>query len=197
MDAVTLRTARLELSLPTADDVDTIYRECQDADVQRYTSVPSPYTRNDAEEWVARVPEKWASEEELVWAIRSDGRLIGSIGLHDVSQGSAEIGYWLASSRRRSGVTTEAARAVVDFALGSATPEQTGPQRLTPPLERLEWRAAAGNIASARVAQTLGFRFEGTLRGGFVNSLGRVDCWIAGMLRGDDRSPQPWSVLPG
>lgn len=196
MDAITLRTARLELSLPTVDDVDTIYRECQDADVQRYTSVPSPYTLGDAEEWVGRVAEKWASEEELVWAIRSEGRLIGTIGLHDLSRGGAEIGYWLASSRRRSGVTTEAARAVVEFALGSVATEESAP-RLASPLERLEWRAAAGNVASARVAQTLGFRFEGTLRGGFANSLGRVDCWIAGMLRGDDRSSQHWSVLPG
>ena len=63
-------------------------------------------------------------------------------------------------------------------------------------LARIEWRAVVGNIASARAARTLGFRFEGTLRQALRNGSGdRDDGWIAGLLATDDRTPQPWPVL--
>ena len=55
-----------------------------------------------------------------------------------------------------------------------------------------------GNIGSASVARSLGFRFEGALRLGAVAKDGsRVDEWVAGLLRTDDRTPVAWSVLAG
>ena len=56
MEPVTLRTARLELSIPVDTDVDAIYDACQDPDIQRYTTVPSPYGRQDAVGFVRRSP---------------------------------------------------------------------------------------------------------------------------------------------
>ena len=70
-----------------------------------------------------------------------------------------------------------------------------GLQRAGAALQRIEWRAVVGNVASARVARSLGFRYEGVLRSALSNSRGRDDGWIAGLLPGDDRMPQPWPVL--
>ena len=47
---MTLRTARLELSVPTADDVDAITAAAQDPEVPRWTTLPAPYERHHAEE---------------------------------------------------------------------------------------------------------------------------------------------------
>ena len=74
---------------------------------------------------------------------------------------------------RGRGLLTEAARAVIDwgFAVDGGA------------LERIEWYSVAGNIASARAARALGFRYEGLLRRGIVGNRGREDGWLAGTPR--------------
>ena len=54
-------------------------------------------------------------------------------------------------------------------------------------VERLELRAATGNLASQRVAEKAGFTREGVLRNaGYVND-GRVDMVVYSLVRGDLR----------
>lgn len=186
MEPVILRTERLELSRPTEGDVDAITVAAQDPEVPRWTTLPSPYLREHAEDFVQRAATWWAEGTELTWGVRRDGRWIGMIGLHRVvPSGSAEIGYWMAAPARGKGLLTEAATAVIDFAFA-----QEGAA-----LARLEWRAVVGNIASARAARSQGFRYEGLLRQGLADVRGRHDGWIAGLLATDDRTPQPWPIL--
>jgi RimJ/RimL family protein N-acetyltransferase len=174
------------LSVPTEDDVDAIFAACQDADIQRYTTVPSPYERLHAEGFIPFAQDRWTTGVEATWAIREGDTLAGMIGLHGITVGGAgELGYWMAAPSRGRGLLTEAARAVVDWGF---SPEG-------PALQRIEWRAVVGNTASARVARALGFRYEGLLRGALSNSFGRDDAWVAGLLHTDERMPQPWSVL--
>jgi RimJ/RimL family protein N-acetyltransferase len=187
VEPVRLRSARLELSLPGRDDIDAIFLACQDADIQRYTTVPSPYLRVHAEQFASSAAGRWTDGVNLDWAIRYEGALAGMIGLYRVGGGSAELGYWLVRSHRGRGLLTEAAGAVIEW--GFADDGLAA--------ERIEWRAVVGNVASARVARALGFRYEGTLRGALANTLGRDDGWVAGMLRTDDRAPAPWPVLAG
>jgi RimJ/RimL family protein N-acetyltransferase len=185
VEPVVLRTARLELSRPLESDVDAIFEACQDPDTQRYTTVPSPYERRHAEEFVPRVAAQWESGEHLTWAAREADTLAGMIGLYRVSAGAAELGYWMSPWSRGRGLLTEAARAVIDWGFA--------PDGLD--LARIEWRAVVGNVGSARAARTLGFRYEGLLRQGLGGPGARDDGWIAGLLRDDDRMPQPWAVL--
>jgi len=186
MEAVTLRTERLVLSVPTLDDVDAIFAACQDELIQRYTTVPVPYERQHAEGFVEKAARWWDAGTETTWAIRAGAALAGMVGLHRLGKGDGEIGYWMAPPFRGGGLLTEAARAVIDWGLR--------PDTLA--LQRIEWRAVAGNTASARAARALGFRYEGTLRAALVGGTGtRSDAWIAGLLPGDDRSRQPWPVL--
>lgn len=186
MEPVVVRTARLELSVPTTDDVDAIYAACQDPDTQRYTTVPSPYERRNAEEFVPRVAADWASGAHVTWAMRDGDVLAGMIGLYRLTgTGDGELGYWVSPWSRGRGLLTEAARAVVDWGF---SPEGAG-------LERIEWNAVVGNTASARAARTLGFRYEGLRRQALRGSTGRDDGWTASLLASDDRVPQQWTVL--
>ncbi|QAY58836.1 N-acetyltransferase [Microbacterium protaetiae] len=184
MEPVTLRTARLELSLPRPGDAEAITAAAADPEVPRWTTLPSPYSLDDAVDFIARAARWTAEGSQLNWAIRHDGAWVGMIGLaHLQSGGAAEIGYWMAASARGQGLLTEAARAVVDY----------GFEELT--LARIEWRAVVGNIPSARAARRLGFRYEGMLRQALSDSRGRHDGWIAGLLRDDDRTVTEWPVL--
>lgn len=187
MEPVTLRTARLELRMPTAADAEAITDACQDPEIPRWTVVPSPYSGEDARQFIGLVATQWADGEACTWAIRRDGELIGMIGLHDITGnaagGQAEIGYWIARDARGEGYVTEAAGAVIDWGFAELG------------LARIEWRAVVDNIGSARTARALGFRFEGTLRQGHSSPRGRADAWVAGLLRTDDRFPVQWPVF--
>lgn len=109
------------------------------------------------------------------------------IGLARLGGGAPEIGYWMAREARGQGIVGEAAGAVVDWAFAAERPA----------IARIEWRAVVGNVASARTARRLGFRYEGLLRQAASNSFGRADLWVAGLLRDDERSPQPWPLPLG
>lgn len=187
MEKVTLETASLTLSAPTTDDVDAITAACQDPEIVRWTTVPSPYSRQNGEDFVRLVSEWWDDGSQAVWAMRAGSELVGMIGLHHIVGhpvgGHAELGYWVTASARGRGYVGEASRAVVDWGF-----DELG-------LARLHWQAVVGNIPSARTARALGFRYEGLQRQALTSSRGRDDGWIAGLLRSDDRTPVEWSIL--
>lgn len=182
-----LSTERLTLSCPTPDDIPEIVAACSDAEIHRWTPLPYPYTAEHAAWFVAEVERISGDESGYDWAMRQDGELVGMIGLRRTSPGSAEIGYWLAPQARGTGLTAEAATAVIDYGFE--------PVGIGMALERIEWKAAVGNLASAHVAQSLGFRYEGRHRSAIVVGSGRHDAWTAGRLYTDKPAPRRWSVL--
>lgn len=187
MEPVTLRTDRLVLRAPTDSDVDAITAACQDPEIPLWTTVPSPYTRADGEDFVRLVAEWWTDRSQTVWGIFHDDVLVGVVGLHHIAPhstgGSTELGYWATAHARGKGFTVEAARAVIDWGFAELG------------LARIRWQAVAGNIPSARTARALGFRYEGLQRQALTSPRGRDDGWVAGLLPTDDRTPVEWSVL--
>ncbi|MFE4519317.1 GNAT family N-acetyltransferase [Kitasatospora sp. NPDC056783] len=174
----TLTTDRLLLRAPRESDIDAVYAACQDPEIQRWTVVPSPYRREDAEFFVRDLaPEGRRTGANRIWCVfeRGSGTLVGSQALvlraHD--PGSAEIGWWAVKEFRGRGYTTEAARAVSHYGLRGLG------------LRRLEWQAYVGNEGSRAVAEKAGYRFEGTLRS-YAEQRGAFhDAWIASLLAGD------------
>ncbi|HEY1178163.1 MAG TPA: GNAT family N-acetyltransferase, partial [Phytomonospora sp.] len=92
-----LKTERPELTLrPFADDdVDDIAAASSDPEAVRWITVPTPYTREHAEGFVAIVRAGWAEGSNLIWALSdAEGRYSGSIDLRlgaDLRTG--EVGY--------------------------------------------------------------------------------------------------------
>ncbi len=190
MTSDTLFGERVTLTLPRETDVDRVASLCEDPAVQRWTTVPSPYTREDAEHFILDVvPAGWATGTTLTWAIRlgRDDHLNGMIGLHDIAGASAEIGYWLSPEARGQGIMAESVQLVCDYGFA---PGDAGLG-----LQRITWQAFVGNIPSAKVAQNSGFTFEGMRRLGAVQRGRRLDDWSASLLAGDPRLPaQGWPV---
>ncbi|WP_372592727.1 GNAT family N-acetyltransferase [Actinotalea sp.] len=187
MKIVELGDAVVSLTLPVDADVPAITRACQDPEVARWTTVPDPYRTEHAEAFVrATVPTGWADGTSATWAIRESGtehRISGMIGLHEISVGSGEIGYWVAPWARGRGLVGRAAGLVLDHAFA--------PDGLA--LDRVSWSAFVGNWPSRRVAWRAGFRVEGTVRGHATARGVRYDAWIGTLLRDDPRVPvEPW-----
>jgi RimJ/RimL family protein N-acetyltransferase len=177
-----ISSERLTLDALLPSDADAIYRYCQDAEVQRWVHIPSPYTRADAGYFANAYAEDAATSPALtLWAIRSTERaLLGVIELRHEPLGSATVGYWLGHEHRGQSIMTEALQTLVEYALD--------PQGLD--LVRLHWESFVGNYGSALVARRNGFHFEGTMRQSVVHRDHRVDTWHASLLRSDDRETQ-------
>ncbi|AMM19750.1 acetyltransferase [Frondihabitans sp. PAMC 28766] len=187
MEKVTLKTSRLTLRAPLLADVVAITIACQDAELQRRVPIPLPYTRQSAVDYVETFSNTgWEAGRTCTWALDHDGAFAGVIGIDLLGDSRGELGYWLSAEWRGHGLLTEAALRIIDFAF-APTPDALG-------LERLGWRAFAGNIASARVAQRVGFRFEGVSRRAGVGRQGLEDEWLASLLPSDGRSPTTWSI---
>lgn len=101
---------------------------------------------------------------------------------YDPMLASAEVGYWIRSDLSGKGFMTEAGRALLDFGW-----DRVG-------LYRISLLAAVGNLASNRVAQKLGFRLEGTVRGGSRGAFERHDAHLYGLVRDDVRPPRGTSA---
>ena len=102
---VTLGDDRMTLACPTEDLVPEITAACQDRALHRWLeALPDPYTEQDAREFVAHCANGWRTMDELVFAIRAvpGGRLLGMIGLHDLSHLTASGGGTSARTGRAS-----------------------------------------------------------------------------------------------
>lgn len=179
MEPVHLETERLVLRPLAEADIEAVLRACQDDDIQRWTSVPSPYHRAHAEGFVREVcPAGWRAETlfNLGSFTRTDGALVSSVGIHPRTfrtDGIAEIGYWTAREQRGHGYTAEAVAEVCRWAF-----QQLG-------VRRLEWLANVGNVGSRAVAAKVGFVQEGTLRSRIVHRGERMDAWSGALLPSD------------
>lgn len=180
MEPVSLTTERLLLRPLRPSDIEAVYTACQDAEVLRWTTVPNPYERKHAEDFVCGIsPTGWREDALYNFGVfTADGTLTGSMGLVNISQlrapqRQAELGYWTVREQRGKGYTTEAARAVAHWALAELS------------VERLEWFAEVGNEASRAVALKVGFVMEGVQRAKVVQRGTRRDAWAAALLPAD------------
>jgi [ribosomal protein S5]-alanine N-acetyltransferase len=153
-----------------ADDTDALCAVADDFLVARWMtrSFPHPYTRADAEWWIAvandGVPERCA--------IDVGGALAGGIGIELLGgerSGTALFGYWLGRRYWGRGIATDAARTLSDHALAN------------PAVRRLEATVFAPNAASARVLEKSGFTLEARLPRYYLD---REDAVCDGLMYG-------------
>src|SRR5690349_943127 len=77
------------------DDVDAIVVQAVDPEMQRWTVVPIPYGRSDAEEFVAMTQRGWRDGTVASFAIEYEGCFAGTVDLRLQEAGWAEVGYGL------------------------------------------------------------------------------------------------------
>ncbi len=157
-----LRTARLLLRRFEPGDVEDALAYRNDAEFARHLPhVPQPFTREDAEAFVRQnIEEPW--DELPTFAVVLDGRVIGTVNLEiDAASRTAMLGYAISRACWGRGIATEAARAVLDWAIAEH--------------QLLEvWASTAvANVRSQRVMQKLGMRRDDAL-----TERGEVRYWI-------------------
>jgi len=167
--AIRLERTMCTVSIPTLSTERLLLRPFAAADAARVQAlagapelavtalnIPHPYPDGAAESWIARHVGIASEGVGMTWAIvrRQGETLLGAISLGLTARHQrGSLGYWLGVPYWNQGYTTEAARRVIQFAFD----------------ERGCYRVEAGcfprNVASARVMEKAGLRYEGILRG--------------------------------
>ena len=177
MKPFVLASSTLVLQAPSAADVPAIVDACRDETLQRFTTVPVPYARSDAEFFLSRiVDDGWATGREFTWALRRPGSGLLE-GVISVRLWSSDVGFWTAPASRGRGLMTEALGLVADWAFGDGR------------LRELFWEGYVGNDASAAVARRVGFTYQGVGPGLHPDrDGGHPLCWKARLRPGDERT---------
>jgi len=185
-DVPVLSDGTVSLRAHHRGDLDSIVEQCTDPLSIEWTTVPVPYTLAHAAEWVdQRIPKAWSDGSDLCFAIETEGRFAGSTSLRPEGDGVAEIAYGLAAWARGRGVMTRAGKLLLDWGF-----EQRG-------CAVVIWRANVGNWASRRVAWSLGFSFDGTVRELLLQRERRYDGWVGSLRPDDPREPTSrWLTTP-
>ena len=139
-----------------AEDADDLARILNDRAIwdNLRNRIPFPYTRADAEDFIAAMrasdpDERWA------FAITVDDRAVGSITVtrrEDIYFRTAELGYFVAQPCWGRGLATHAVRQLASHVFAHTD------------ILRLGAEVFAENLASCRVLEKSGFQLEGILR---------------------------------
>ena len=178
VDLVTevVRSERLVLRPYRPDDVDAVFRACQDPLIQRWIgALPHPYTQEVARSWVCdQAPRERAEGRGMPTVVEVGGELVGTCGVMLVpNRLGPEIGYWIAPGARGHGYAAEAAHALAEWALRLGAP-------------RVHLYADVGNAASRATARRAGFLQEGVVRSCLEYRDGtRADAALFSRLPGD------------
>ncbi len=152
-----LTTGRLAIAMMRPVHVDSLVEYRNHPDVARYQDWPVPFTVEMAEQLVREqsalegpTGDAWV---QLAIELREgapSGAAIGdvAVGIHDSGR-QATIGYSITPAHQGKGYATEAVAAVIDSLFADAG------------IHRISASIDPQNVASRRVLDKLGFRFEG------------------------------------
>jgi RimJ/RimL family protein N-acetyltransferase len=150
------------------EDVPAMVEAFRDPETVRWLPVPSPYTENDARDFIRK-----ARDASAIADVRT-GELLGTIGWRWVDA-NVQLGYWVKREARGRGIATRALILLSRWAL-----EELGARRV-------QLVAEPENVPSRRVAEKAGFQPEGTLRA-YIEVRGeRRDAVMFGLLPEDPR----------
>lgn len=155
---MSLETPRLILRTWQESDVDDLVEGLNNIQVSQWLALmPYPYTRKDAQSWVAECQNKVDDDKNYEWAIvlKSENKVIGGTSLRgvDQTQGTAQRGgIWLNCKYHGHGYGVEAFNRRAEFAFN-----QLG-------LRRISNGFFVGNKSSEKMQKKLGYKIEGLKR---------------------------------
>lgn len=160
-DQPTLTTQRLVLRPLDQSDASRVQELAGDSRIAATTkAIPHPHPDGLAESWISTHPEHWQNGSCMTCAVveAATGSLVGVVGLMEIGNSEAELGYWIGVPYWRKGYCSEAAQVLVEYAFQAL------------PISRIHAVHLSSNPASGRVLRKTGFRhtrrlFEASWKG--------------------------------
>ena len=170
-----LQTSRLHLRPVRVNDAPDLFAGRGDPQVMRYWDWPAQESVDQVRSIIQNHIGEIDSGRTQWWAVAMSprGPAVGEVDLSeiDLHHKRAEVGFLFRRAVWGQGLAHEATERVMRYGF-----DELG-------LERLWARFHAGNEASRRLLEKLGFAHEGTLRGHVVRDGVRRDCLLYGRAR--------------
>ena len=137
--------------------------------------LPYPYTKSDAEEYIASMREA-DKTKTFAFAITVEDKVVGSIGVfrcENIHFRTAEIGYYIGEPYWGNGLVTSAVKQVCNYVFQNTD------------IIRIFAEPFSHNTASCRVLEKAGFAFEGLLRSNAVKNGRVIDMKMYSLIKGE------------
>lgn len=145
-----IRTQRLDLCVPSVDDVDALAAMWSHSETMKFIGTGQPWTPDKVAQRIERAIETFKEHGVCFWTVihRETNSIIGQGGLVPISFNGPEIelGYRLGKSHWGNGYATEIARAAAAYGFETLK------------LDRLVAVCDPENLGSRRVLKKSGFR---------------------------------------
>jgi len=152
----TIETERIILRKMSLNDAKDMFEYAQDSEVSKYTGWYTHNSIQDTKLFLQYTINNYKNNHISNWGIvhKAEEKFIGTAGFIDwnIEHSRAEIGYTLSGKYWRKGYMTEVVNAIIYFGF------------TTMMLNRIEAKCVIENIASARVMEKVGMKYEGILR---------------------------------
>ncbi|MBD3106790.1 GNAT family N-acetyltransferase [Bacillus sp. AGMB 02131] len=170
-----IETERLLLRKITFDDANDLFEYTSDQMVSEFVTWDHHETILDTKGFIHFVNQQYALKKVAPWGIeyKENNKMIGTIDFvsWQPKHHNAEIGYAVAQPYWGQGITTEAAKALINFGFTKMD------------LVRIQARCMIGNIGSQRVMEKCGMTFEGIIRKGIFAKGKHHDLKLYSILR--------------
>lgn len=149
----TLISGDLTLQPWAETEIDFVTNACQQADIAEFTTVPQPYTRQDAINFIDSRPEVFDQQEAMSFVGVIAGQPALSISLHHILKFDhcCQIGYWVAQEFRGARLAARSTQLLTDFAFSIG-------------FRRIEAYALPENVGSQKTLLSAGYELENILR---------------------------------
>lgn len=173
----TMETARLVLRRLEPTDAEMMFRNWTGDDkVTRFLRWDAHKTMDETKSMIQQWIDNYQYDSTYYWGMYlKNGEMIGSIGVTVTSEYDlkGELGYKIGSQWWNQGYSSEAARAVMDYMFRNTD------------VERIGSFSSVENIASRKVMEKAGMRYEGLLRHYYKTRDGFHDCVLYGIIRNE------------
>jgi RimJ/RimL family protein N-acetyltransferase len=153
-----LETDAYKLTEFTEQDVDALVRICNDPVIVKYLlTIPSPYTVQDAYNWIGRCRQMWNEGTQLTWAVRlkADPKQlpVAAVELRQ-NMPNNNIGLWVDPKWRGHKIGGSALLAVLEYAKQIEFFKDC----------KVHYACRPENTASIRIAEKIGAAYGGSIR---------------------------------
>lgn len=183
-----LETKRLILRKPRISDWKDLVEGIGNLAVSKnFSSVPYPYKKRDAEDWIKKTSKSWKEKKKsnflFVIELKSEKKVIGIIGIvnYKKDHGICETVSGLNEKYWRKGYITEAKIALNEFAFNNLK------------VRKMETQVYTKNIASNATQKRMGYKLEGIRKKHHISkATGKVhDENIYGLFKKDWKKELP------
>lgn len=136
-----------------AEDLEFVFKSCQDEEIQLFTTVPIPYTKQDAANFISSRSAGFKDKLTMSFVGEISGEPALSVSLHHVNifDHLTEIGYWVNPKFRGQKLAGKATQLLSDYAIDIG-------------FRRIEAHTLPENYGSQKSLLAAGFELETVLK---------------------------------